>query len=117
MNEKKLEYSDNKINLWSTEDKANDEKRIIVNIDGIECTFIGFTHVYNKNEKLILSYKIKHDPLRFLYHIHDKEALEPLMAIKSISPPNVTFIEMRDVMEYHAEIEKKIKESAVPLEL
>ena len=117
MDEKKLEYSDNMINLWSEEPREENENDITVDIDGVECTFIGFTHVYNKNEKIVMSYKIKHDPLRFLYHIHDKEALDPLRIIKSISPPDTNFIEMKDVMKYHTEVEKKIKESAVPLEL
>ena len=115
--EKKLEYSDNMINLWSTDPNDEDEKGITINIDGVDCTLVGFTHVYNKGEKLILSYKIKQDPLRFLYHVHDKEALGPLMVIKSISPSNTNFIEMREVMKYHSEIQKKIEEASVPLEL
>ncbi|GAG13071.1 unnamed protein product, partial [marine sediment metagenome] len=88
MNEKKLEYSNDKLNIWSGDPHEENENDITVEINGHEATLIGFNHVY-KMDKLILSYKIKEDPTRFLYYIHDNEAYDPLMFIKKSSPDDV----------------------------
>lgn len=114
MDEKKLEYSDDKLNIWSGGSHMENENDITVEINGHDATLIGFTHVYD-GSKLILSYKIKDDPLRLLYHIHNEAGRNPLMMIKSISPNGCTFIEMKDFIGYHDEVVNKIKVAGVPL--
>ena len=115
MDEKTLEYSNDQINIWSGGPHEESENDITVEINGHKATLIGFNHVY-KRDKLILSYKIKVKPLRFLYPIHDTSATNPLMAIKSISPGGCTFIEMKDFIKYHDEVVKDIEKAGVPLE-
>ena len=118
MEDKELLYSDDFINVWSDDsDESNNDNRVTFDYNGTEIILVGFTNTYDKNNKLVLSYKIKEDPLRFLYYLHDESGLIALMAIKAMSLDEVNFIDMKDIIDHHSKIEETIKKGSVPLEL
>lgn len=112
MEERNKVYSDSLISVYSKPDGEESYDGIKIWFKDVEYTLIGFSQIYDPDDVLVMSFKIKDDKKQFLYYIHDEKAEELFGGLEEILQ-DLAFVDLLAVMEHYYDVDDVYRKGAI----